>query len=79
MVLEGGYALRASDIHVVYVNGYGFPGWRGGPMFYADSAGLKQVASRISSFEHVHGERWKVGPLLQQLAEAGKIFRSHDE
>jgi 3-hydroxyacyl-CoA dehydrogenase len=78
-VLEEGFALRASDIDVIYVNGYGFPGWRGGPMFYADSIGLKRVAESISSFEHEFGARWKVNPLLQQLAEAGKTFRSFDE
>jgi 3-hydroxyacyl-CoA dehydrogenase len=78
-VLEEGYALRASDIDVIYVNGYGFPGWRGGPMFHADSVGLKHVVERISSFGNEFGERWKVSPLLRQLAEAGKNFRSFDE
>jgi 3-hydroxyacyl-CoA dehydrogenase len=78
-VLGEGFALRASDIDVMYVNGYGFPGWRGGPMFYADWLGLKHVVERISSFTAEFGERWKVSPLLRQLAEAGKSFRSFDE
>ena len=78
-VLEEGFALRASDIDVIYVNGYGFPGWRGGPMFYADSVGLRHVVERISSFQDEFGERWKVSPLLRKLAEAGKTFRSFDE
>jgi len=78
-VLEEGFALRASDIDVIYVNGYGFPGWRGGPMFYADSVGLKHIVERISSFEEEFGERWNVSPLLRKLAEAGKTFRSFDQ
>jgi 3-hydroxyacyl-CoA dehydrogenase len=78
-VLGEGFARRASDIDVIYVNGYGFPGWRGGPMFYADWVGLKHVVERISSFTDEFGERWKVSPLLLQLAEAGKNFRSFDE
>ena len=78
-VLEEGFALRASDIDVIYVNGYGFPGWRGGPMFYADSVGLRHVVERISSFQDELGERWKVSPLLGKLAEAGKTFRSFDQ
>ena len=78
-VLEEGVALRASDIDVIYVNGYGFPAWRGGPMFYADSVGLKGIVETITAFEHEFGTRWKVSPLLRQLAEAGKNFRSFDE
>jgi 3-hydroxyacyl-CoA dehydrogenase len=77
--LEEGYALRASDIDVIYVNGYGFPAWRGGPMFYADSVGLRHIVERISSFEKEFGPRWNASPLLQQLAEAGKTFRSFDQ
>jgi 3-hydroxyacyl-CoA dehydrogenase len=78
-VLGEGFARRASDIDVIYVNGYGFPGWRGGPLFYADSVGLRHVVERISSFKDEFGERWKVSPLLLKLAEAGKTFRSFDE
>ena len=78
-VLEEGFAVRASDIDVIYVNGYGFPGWRGGPMFYADSIGLKRIVERISSFEDEFGPRWKVSPLLQRLAETGRTFRILDE
>jgi 3-hydroxyacyl-CoA dehydrogenase len=78
-VLEEGYALRASDIDVIYTNGYGFPAWRGGPMFYADSVGLKRIAKRISEFERELGPRWKLSPLLRQLADAGKTFRTFDK
>jgi len=77
--LEEGFALRASDIDVIYVNGYGFPAWRGGPMFYADAVGLRQVVERISAFELELGARWKVSPLLHELAQAGKTFRDFDK
>ncbi len=77
--LDEGYALRASDIDVIYTNGYGFPAWRGGPMFYADSMGLKKMVERIRDFERELGVRWKVSPLLQELAEAGKTFRIFDK
>jgi len=73
-ILEEGYALRASDIDIIYINGYGFPAHRGGPMWYADAVGLKQVYNRICEFQHQHGEIWQPAPLLQQLAEQGKTF-----
>jgi 3-hydroxyacyl-CoA dehydrogenase len=73
-ILEEGYALRASDIDIIYINGYGFPAHRGGPMWYADAVGLKQVYDRICEFQHQHGEIWQPAPLLQQLAEQGKTF-----
>jgi len=77
--LEEGFALRASDIDVVYVHGYGFPAWRGGPIFYADSIGLKHIVERISRFEQELGARWTVSPLLRELALAGKTFRTFDQ
>jgi len=77
-VLEEGYALRASDIDVVYVNGYGFPAWRGGPMFYADTVGLPEVYERIRQFEKELGQRWKPANLLMKLAEERKSFREWD-
>ena len=77
--LEEGFALRASDIDVIYVNGYGFPAWRGGPMFHADTVGLNRIVERMASFEREFGARWKVSALLQRLAEAGQTFRSFDE
>jgi len=73
-ILEEGYALRASDIDIIYINGYGFPAHRGGPMWYADTAGLKQVYERISEFQRQHGEIWQPAPLLKRLAEQGKTF-----
>jgi 3-hydroxyacyl-CoA dehydrogenase len=73
-ILEEGYALRASDIDVIYINGYGFPAHRGGPMWYADAVGLKEVYDRVSRFHRQHGEIWQPAPLLKQLAEQGKTF-----
>jgi 3-hydroxyacyl-CoA dehydrogenase len=73
-ILEEGYALRASDIDIIYLNGYGFPAYRGGPMWYADTVGLKQVYARISEFHRQHGEIWQPDPLLARLAEQGKTF-----
>ena len=76
--LEEGYALRASDIDIVYLNGYGFPAWRGGPMFYADAVGLPKVYERVSQFEKELGQRWKPANLLKKLAEGKKSFREYD-
>lgn len=73
-ILEEGYALRASDIDIIYLNGYGFPAYRGGPMWYADVVGLRQVFERVSEFQRQHGENWKPAPLLNRLAEQGGTF-----
>jgi len=73
-ILEEGYALRAVDIDIIYLNGYGFPAYRGGPMWYADTVGLKKVYDRICEFHKQHGELWEPAPLLKQLAEQGKSF-----
>jgi 3-hydroxyacyl-CoA dehydrogenase len=73
-ILEERYALRASDIDIIYLNGYGFPAYRGGPMWYADTVGLKKVYERVSEFHDQHGENWQPAPLLKKLAEQGKTF-----
>lgn len=74
-ILEEGIAGKASDIDVVYLYGYGFPVWRGGPMFYADSVGLYNVLAAMRRYAKGHqGEDWEPAPLLTQLAEAGKSF-----
>jgi 3-hydroxyacyl-CoA dehydrogenase len=74
-ILEEGIAQRPSDIDVVYVFGYAFPVAKGGPMYYADQIGLKNVYDKICEFRDLYGEQyWKPAPLLQQLAEAGKTF-----
>ena len=77
-ILDEGIALRAGDIDIVYVYGYGFPAYRGGPMWYADTVGLKAVHARIREFEKQHGARWAPAPLLTKLAEGGKTFAGLD-
>src|SRR5580658_4091443 len=63
-ILEEGIALRSVDIDIVYLNGYGFPAWRGGPMFYADTVGLPKVLAKIEEFEQRHGpDLWAPAPL----------------
>ena len=73
-ILEEGIAQRASDIDVIYINGYGFPSHQGGPMFYADSIGLDHVYARICEFHEQHGAWWKPAPLLEKLAKEGRKF-----
>jgi 3-hydroxyacyl-CoA dehydrogenase len=77
LILEEGIALRASDIDMVYLTGYGFPLHRGGPMFYADTVGLPNVLAAIEGLSKGrHGEAWKPAPLLVKLAGEGKGFNS---
>jgi len=78
-ILEEGYALRAVDIDIIYLNGYGFPAHRGGPMWYADTVGLKNVLARINEFHRQHGELWEPAPLLKRLVEEGKRFADFDQ
>ena len=76
-ILEDGIAQRASDIDVVYLAGYGFPPWRGGPMLYADISGLYNVARRMQQFAALPGADaafWTPAPLLARLAAEGKTF-----
>jgi len=75
LLLEEGVALRASDIDVVYTAGYGFPRYRGGPMFYADTVGLKVIYDKIMEFQKTLDPRyWQPAPLLKKLALAGSSF-----
>jgi 3-hydroxyacyl-CoA dehydrogenase len=73
-VLEEGYATRASDIDVVYVNGFGFPRHRGGPMFYADTVGLATVLGRVNAYREQFGDYWRPAPLLEKLVAEGRGF-----
>ncbi len=73
-ILEDGFAMRSVDLDITYLNGYGFPAHRGGPMKYADLVGLKKVYERVREFEQQHGALWTPAPLLKQLAEEGKTF-----
>jgi 3-hydroxyacyl-CoA dehydrogenase len=78
-ILEEGYALRAGDIDIIYIHGYGFPSYRGGPMWFADTVGLKSVYDRICEFHRQHGELWQPAPLLKHLAETGGTFAGYSE
>jgi 3-hydroxyacyl-CoA dehydrogenase len=74
-IIEDGIALRAVDVDMVYLAGYGFPRYRGGPMFYADTVGLKNVAATIEKYaKGYQGKVWQVAPLLARLAAEGKTF-----
>jgi 3-hydroxyacyl-CoA dehydrogenase len=73
-ILEERLAIRASDIDVIWVYGYGWPVYRGGPMFWADQVGLKTLKTRLLEFERQHGPAWQPAPLLGRLADAGKGF-----
>jgi 3-hydroxyacyl-CoA dehydrogenase len=74
-ILEEGIALRASDIDMVYLSGYGFPLFRGGPMFYADTVGLAKVLAAIEGYARGYrGEAWTPAPLLVKLAREGAGF-----
>jgi 3-hydroxyacyl-CoA dehydrogenase len=74
-ILDEGIAQRPGDIDVVYVYGYGFPAWRGGPMHYADSVGLAHVLERVREFEQRFGsENWTPAPLLEKLVSNGNTL-----
>jgi 3-hydroxyacyl-CoA dehydrogenase len=79
LILEEGLALRAVDIDIIYINGYGYPAWRGGPMWYAGTVGLKNVYDRLVMLHARHGELWRPAPLLKHLAEQGKTFADFDK
>ena len=73
-ILDEGLALRASDIDVIWMHGYGFPRYRGGPMFWADLVGLRTIYDTMSRLYDEHGEWLQPAPLLKRLAEEGKGF-----
>ena len=78
-ILEEGIARRASDIDVVWINGYGFPRWRGGPMFHADEVGLPHIAGRLTAFAEASGDQsLRPAPLLAELAAACSTFGAYD-
>ena len=74
MILEEGYALRASDLDIVYIYGYGYPSWRGGPMHYAEHVGLSKVVEDIKTFRGAGDGMWPVCKLLEGLAASNKSF-----
>ncbi len=77
-ILEEGMALRPGDIDIIWLNGYGFPPFRGGPMFYADTVGLDKILAAVRGYEAAHGDVWAPSPLLVRLAGEGKGFADFD-
>jgi 3-hydroxyacyl-CoA dehydrogenase len=74
-ILAEGIAARASDIDVIWANGYGWPAWRGGPMYYADQIGLSRVVSRLQEFAGPTSEpTLEPADLLKDLAASGRTF-----
>jgi 3-hydroxyacyl-CoA dehydrogenase len=78
-ILEEGIAIRPSDIDVIWVTGYGWPTYRGGPMFYADSLGVKQVRDQLRQLEAQYGAAFKPAALLQKMADEGQSFADWDD
>jgi 3-hydroxyacyl-CoA dehydrogenase len=74
-ILEEGKALRASDIDVMWLNGFGFPRYRGGLMYWADTIGAREVYNQVAAWHQRYGARWKPSLLLQQVAETGGLLR----
>ena len=76
-ILAEGIAARPGDVDIVYLNGYGFPKWRGGPMFHADSLGLETVIGKLQALRELTGDPcWEPAPLLLQLAGEGRTLAS---
>jgi 3-hydroxyacyl-CoA dehydrogenase len=73
-ILDEGIALRPGDIDIIWLNGYGFPPFRGGPMFYGDTVGLGDVLAAVQHYASAHGDLWAPSPLLERLAGEGKGF-----
>lgn len=77
-ILEEGIAIRGSDVDVVWVNGYGWPMYRGGPMYWADSVGLTEIVDRIKDYgDRLGGRHWELSPLLERLAADGGSLAGH--
>ena len=76
-IVREGIAARPSDVDIVYLNGYGFPTWRGGPMFYADTLGLDTTIAKLRALRELTGDDcWEPDSLLLQLAEKGQSLDS---
>ena len=74
-ILEEGKAIRASDIDIIWINGYGWPVYRGGPMFYGDMIGVDKVLAKMKEFQNQMGDDFKPAALLEKLASEGKGFK----
>ncbi|MFP6736981.1 MAG: 3-hydroxyacyl-CoA dehydrogenase family protein, partial [Rhodospirillales bacterium] len=76
-IVDEGIALRASDVDVTYVHGYGFPRYRGGLMFYADTLGLDKILETMRRYQAEDGDAMAPAPLLEKLAKEGGSFTGH--
>ena len=77
-ILDEGIAIRGSDVDVVWVNGYGWPMYRGGPMYWGDSVGLAEIVDRIKDYgDRLGGRHWELSPLLERLAADGGSLAGH--
>jgi len=74
-IIEEGKALRASDIDVMWLNGFGFPRWRGGLMYWADEIGAREVYNQVAAWHQRYGARWRPSALLQEVAQSGGLLR----
>ena len=74
MILQEGFALRASDIDITYAYGYGYPHWRGGPMKYAEDYGLDKVVQEMEHFRSMNGDMWPKSNYLDKIATGSKKF-----
>jgi 3-hydroxyacyl-CoA dehydrogenase len=74
-ILEEGKAYRASDIDVMWLYGFGFPRYRGGLMYWADTLGAREVYNQVAAWHQRYGKRWQPSALLRHLAESGTSFR----
>ncbi len=73
-ILEEGMAVRSSDVDIIWIYGYGFPAFRGGPMFWADSVGLKKILQGLKELQETYGDMWEPAPLLETLVENEHTF-----
>jgi 3-hydroxyacyl-CoA dehydrogenase len=70
-ILEEDKAIRASDVDVMWLNGFGFPRYRGGPMYWGDTIGAMEIYNQMAAWHQRYGERWKPSQLLHDIAHSG--------
>ena len=74
-ILEEDKAIRASDVDVMWLNGFGFPRYRGGPMYWGDTVGAMEIYNQIAAWHQRYGDRWKPSQLLRDIANSGGKLR----
>jgi 3-hydroxyacyl-CoA dehydrogenase len=78
-IVDEAIAIRPGDVDIVYVNGYGFPSYKGGPMFWAEQVGFEKVIATMQKLAATHGQRWRPAALLERLAASGKGWGDLDK